>query len=672
MTATEPTSIQGSKRWIVALVLLAIASATLAVAVQRNVFPYYSGDRDEPVYRYQAQMLEDGLLTIPRSQEAFFRPWLSGPHGDHLVMAFEPVWPAVLAMSDATTNTMLPALALAAAAAVAGMYAFAVELFRDRRVAIISAALLAFSPFALLLSGTYLNYTFGLALGVWCAAATIRAVQCRSVAAGLSAGLLLGVLFFTRPYDAILVSIPLGLFVLSSRMPRREFMRLARWAFFGIVPLLALALVYNAIIDGSLLRFPTTVQSGGWSRFGWGVRALAPDMPRLNYSFFGALKALGRNSAATPTWIVGSYLSLGIAGLGGLVVFRRAPRLFMFLVAMTLVFPLGYLAWWASSLTSAGAFTGLGPHYYLPATVPLSLLVAVGFRDLATRTRPVLVVAMLLLLVVVTGFFVRPKLDEQRYVSEVSRKYSSAVFNATARQRGRLIVINERAPYPYVMLKNGLLANRPRLDSRVLFAIDRGAKNIDLLRSRPSRRAFRVVRTLTSGAPLSSIHPALIPQHARTAPQISLATTIVNTDGSNVVTAYARFAHIRRAFVLDRSSTKGDRYRVTWIFRPGYLHLSVDRQRPRRVHYPLVGPTADDPAPRSGAAPRIGLVVGAAFGTRTSSRDPNRAELRYYARTNHQAVELLTGAEFWTRLGPPYQAWLPITVDRSIRVHIKP
>ncbi len=669
MTGEQP-AIQGSKRWLVALVLLAIASAALSIAVQRNVFPYYSGDRDEPVYRYQAQMLEDGLLTIPRSQEAFFRPWLSGPHGDHLVMAFEPVWPAVLAISDATTNSMLPALALSAAAAVVGMYAFALALIRDRRVAIVSSALLAFSPFALLLGGTYLNYTFGLALGIWCAFATIRAVQRRSPAAGLSAGLLLGVLFFTRPYDAILVSIPLGLFVLSSRMSRHQFMRLVRWAIFGILPLLALALAYNAFIDGSLFTFPTTVQSGGWSRFGWGTRSLAPDMPRLNYSFSGALKALGRNSAATPTWMIGSYLSLGIAGVGGFVVFRRDRRLFMFLTAMTLVFPLGYLAWWASSLTNAGAFTGLGPHYYLPVMVPLSLLAAVGFGDLATRMRPVLFIAMLLLLAIVTGFFVRPKLDEQRYVSEVSRKYSSAVFNATARQPGPLIVINERASYPYVMLKNGLLANRPRLDTRVLFAIDRGAKNIDLLRSRPGRRAFRVVRMLASGAPLSSIHPALVPQHTRTAPQISLTTTIVNTDGSNVVTAYSRFAGIRRAFVLDRSSTKGDRYRVTWIIRPGSLNLRSSQQRPQRVHYPRVKATPEDPAPRSGAAPPVGLVVGAAFGKRTSSRDPNRVELRYYERTNHHAIELLTGAEFWTRLGAPYRAWLPITVDRSIRVHI--
>ena len=536
MTTGALPPIQGSRRWLIALVLLAIASAALAVAVQRNVFPYYSGDRDEPVYRYQAQMLEAGLLTIPRSQEEFFRPWLSGPQGDHLVMAFEPVWPAVLAISDATTNSMLPALALAAAAAVAGMYAFAVELLGDRRVAIVSGALLAFSPFALLLGGTYLNYTFGLALGVWCAFATVRAVHRRSAGAGLSAGLLLGVLVFTRPYDAILVSVPLGLFVLSSRVSRREVVRLVRWAIVGVVPLLALTLAYNAFVDGSPFTFPTTVQSGGWSRFGWGVRALAPDMPRLNYSFFGALKALGRNGAATPTWMIGSYLSLGVAAVGGLVVFRRDHRVFMFVAAMTVVFPIGYLTWWASSLTSAGAFTGLGPHYYFPALVPLSLLAAVGFRDLAARTRPAITVAVLGLLAITTVVFVLPKLDDQRYVNEADRRYSSAVLNATARRSGQLLVVNERAPYPYVMLKHGLIANRPRLNSRVLFAIDRGAKNIDLLRSRPKRRAFRVVRELTSGAPLGSIHPVLVPQRARTAKQISLATTIVNADGAKVIT----------------------------------------------------------------------------------------------------------------------------------------
>ena len=53
---SDSTAMSGSRHWLVVLLLLLVASAALSIAVQRNVFPYYSGDRDEPVYRYQAQM----------------------------------------------------------------------------------------------------------------------------------------------------------------------------------------------------------------------------------------------------------------------------------------------------------------------------------------------------------------------------------------------------------------------------------------------------------------------------------------------------------------------------------------------------------------------------------------------------------------------------------------
>ena len=76
---TARSATTGSRHWLVVLLLLLVASAALSIAVQRNVFPFYSGDRDEPVYRYQAQMLAAGHVTIPANQERFFRPWLSGP-----------------------------------------------------------------------------------------------------------------------------------------------------------------------------------------------------------------------------------------------------------------------------------------------------------------------------------------------------------------------------------------------------------------------------------------------------------------------------------------------------------------------------------------------------------------------------------------------------------------
>ena len=191
---TDCSAKTGSRHWLVLLLLLLVVSAALSIAVQRNILPLYSGDRDEPVYRYQAQMLADGHVTIPATQEQFFRPWLSGPVDGHLAMAFQPLWPAVLMVADVATNSMLPGLAFGVVFATAGVYALAVELLRNRRLGLGAAVLFAFSPFVLLLAGTYLNYVFAVGLGTWMTVGWVRAVRRSSAVAAAGAGALFGLL----------------------------------------------------------------------------------------------------------------------------------------------------------------------------------------------------------------------------------------------------------------------------------------------------------------------------------------------------------------------------------------------------------------------------------------------------------------------------------------------
>jgi 4-amino-4-deoxy-L-arabinose transferase-like glycosyltransferase len=138
------------------LVGLAACSFILAIAVQRNIFPLYSGDNDEPVYVWQAQNMLDGRATVPASeQEQFFRPWLTGRAGDRLVPAFTPGWPAALAAGELVFSTMLVSVGLAAAGATIACYGFAREVFGEQRRALIASAIFALSPFFVMLSGTY-------------------------------------------------------------------------------------------------------------------------------------------------------------------------------------------------------------------------------------------------------------------------------------------------------------------------------------------------------------------------------------------------------------------------------------------------------------------------------------------------------------------------------------
>ncbi len=123
MLATERSRL--SWRSILAVGTLAVVAFGAAIAIQRNIFPFYSGDHDEPVYRFQAAMLQMGHLNIPLAQNEFFRPWLSGPGDGHLVMAFNPGWPSVLMAANVATGSMLVALGFAAALIVVAGFGFA-------------------------------------------------------------------------------------------------------------------------------------------------------------------------------------------------------------------------------------------------------------------------------------------------------------------------------------------------------------------------------------------------------------------------------------------------------------------------------------------------------------------------------------------------------------------
>ncbi len=664
----------GSRHWLVALLLLLVASAALSIAVQRNVFPFYSGDRDEPVYRYQAQMLADGHVTIPATQEQFFRPWLSGPVDGHLAMAFQPLWPAVLMVADVATNSMLPGLAFGVVFATAGVYALAAELLRSRRLGLGAAVLFALSPFVLLLAGTYLNYVFAVGLGTWMTVGWVRAVRRSSAVAAAGAGALFGLVLLTRPFDALLATVPLLVFALVSRPDRAGWRQLLAGVAAGAAPFVVVTLAYNLAVTGAAFEFATSAQSGGTAAFGWGRRALAPDYPPVNFTLLNAFRATAQNLAALPSWLLGSYVGIPLAAWGLRRSLSRARPDTMLLVAMLVVFPVGYLGWWAIALTVDGAYTGIGPHYYLPMLVPLSILMAVGGRDLlsrlwdaGSRSRWCLGVVGILA-VFSTAAFVGPRLDVNRFVADQERRQAVPILAAVRSRPGRLLVINQREPHPYIMGTHGILANRPTLDTRVIFAVDRGATGVDLLRQHSDRQAFRTIRQLEPGAPLGSIHPVLVRQRILRRTVVDLNTTIENRGTNPIVIAYARFGHHRVALVIDTASRRGTRYHVRWRLSGAGVSMISPEPSTLRARYPRVEEEPRPQGPQAGYAPRVDVVVGATFTNRATAGDPDRVELRYYARRVGSRVEFLTAPEQWTRIGSPISAWLPITVGQALNV----
>ncbi len=661
MLATERK--RPSLRWVLIVVAIAIVAFVAAIAIQRNVFPFYTGDHDEPVYQFQAEMMRDGHLTLPISQNEFFRPWLSGPQGDHLVMAFQPGWPAVLMVIDVVTGSMLVALGVAAALTVAAAFGFARELLGSTARAVLATALLAFSPFTLMLSGTYLNYVFALALDLAFGALLLRGLREDSPRPLVLSGLVIGAALLTRPYDALLFALPFALYIVVTRRDHpRKLAKIAGWVALGIAPALVITFAYNLATTGGLFQFPVAVQSQGFSKFGWGVRSIAADTPKLNFTVAEAFESMGTNLFAVPTWMFGTYLTLAVAGFGAIRLWRTNRAICGLLLGLTVVWPVGYLAWWASSLTTNGALNGLGPHYYLPMLAPLTVLAAHGAGELVAHRRKVLI-GGLAAAVMLTAIALPPKIGEKHGVDDASRKYSSEV-KAGLRQRDGdpALVIQERRRSSYIMEPYPFLANPPDLDTDLLYARDRGARNVDLLDRTPNRRAFRLVRQIEPGRELGQIPVVVKPQSVVRGPEVAVLTTIVNSSGKKTVTAYARFGSSVQRRLLTTTSKQGEQFDVTWTVGPKGLHYTgppARRMRPIKVQK---------------AARRGVLVVGATFARSPAAKDPDAVERWYYTRVvrdSGRQVELLTADEEWTRFGTPIHAWIPIAVDASLQVNIE-
>ena len=157
---------------------------------------------------------------------AFFQPWLSG-HGDgYFFSQYTLGWPIVLLVGDVVFGIAGRGDRVRHAARVLGTYVFARTVTGDRTVSLTAAALMLASPIVVIQSGVYLGYLFTLGLGLLFGAALITGLR-TAQAAGCSSSpaLLVGWIFMTRPFDAVLWAAAFGVYLLVVHW--REWKRLA-------------------------------------------------------------------------------------------------------------------------------------------------------------------------------------------------------------------------------------------------------------------------------------------------------------------------------------------------------------------------------------------------------------------------------------------------------------
>lgn len=481
--------------------VLSVLAFALSLLVQFHVVPLHSDDRDEGVYIFQAEMLREGMLTLPEDEYGeFFRPWLSGSAEGRIFTEYQVGFPLFLAAADLLLGSMRLGLALVAALTVPAAYGFTRNLLGDRRVALWGAGLVALSPMTVLQSALFVTYSLTVLLLLAASWALLAAANRASVRLALAGGVLTGAALLVRPMDVVLWMVPVVVLAALRLLRRTDagasaLLRLGGVAVAGVVPAGLLTLWYNSRTTGGALRFPN-MAADELNTFGFGTRRLVETEPTITYEVRDAISALWQNVAAVPSWLPGGILLVALAVVGFVVGGVRGERLAerVTLVALVAAFPAGYFFWWATVLSAEGARNGIGPHYYVPAMVALSLLAARGITAVVPP-RALPVGATVVLLAVLTAWSLPDKLEDKR---RVTRSFEQ-VHDAIPDDLTDAVVIVDYDGRPYVMSKYPFLRNDPRLEGDVIFAADRGPRNAALLERFPDRDVYLLRAAMRPG-----------------------------------------------------------------------------------------------------------------------------------------------------------------------------
>ncbi len=464
--------------------LLAAAAAIWATAASALAFPYLGVDHDEAVYLLQANTFRAGRLFPPAPDDAevarSLLPWLTAHRGDVYVAKYSPAWPAVLAVARVTTGSHHAAQGLVAAGVVVVTYLLAREVVRDRAASLAAAAFVVLSPFFLLQAPTFLSYLPNVLLLETFALAFARAARTGSRAALGLAGVVLGVAFFTRPFDALIFAVPfvLWLVVARRRTPRRLVADLGVLAL-GATPGLAATLVFFRAATGHLLRSPFLLDEH--DTIGFGARRMLPDDPLIQYGPTEALHGLVRHSVLLSFWCFGGLVLVTLALVG---LRRRTSALEPWLALVAVVVPAGYALFWGSYLIAQweGPWR-IGPFYYLPVLVPLAVLGGKGFVRFWRWDR-VLAGLSFVGMVAVSASVVHRALDYQLGHTEDLRRIH-APLEAAPLERATVFLPARHLLTPFTHARN------VSFEQPVVWAVDRGSShNLRVVNAFPGRTPY--------------------------------------------------------------------------------------------------------------------------------------------------------------------------------------
>jgi hypothetical protein len=509
-------AVSGTGRYVA---VLAVISASLAVLVKYELFPYLSVNNDEALYRLQAQALAGGHLFPAASDPAgSYAPWLAVPVDAHYVLKYTPFVPALFALSLLATGGYAAALALVAATAVVVTYRLGVALFDDRRVGAVAATLFAASPLVVLLSGMLLAYLPVLALVELAVLGLLAGLRSGRPWPLVGAGLAAGIAGAVRPFDVLVLLLPLAGWATAVGGGRRWW--LARWLAAGFAGPGVALLAFDAAATGSALQLPFSYLESE-DAMGFGVRRLYPSDRAHHFGLADGLASVGDHLWLLGGWTCGGVILLGCAIAA--VARRRVSGPGLALGAGVLLLLVGYVGFWGAWNAAElwGGIRYVGPFYGLPVLAALVLLGARGLVDLAA-VRPRLAGAAGVGAAGLTCFVLVGAIPANATLTGHDRDLAAIVDGLS----GDPVVFLSVDP-AYLMHPTSLAANQPDLGGPVLWAVSTGDDDLTVAARHTDRPAYLLrLPPAYNRTPDSPAGARLERLAVRTGAQVSLAVTI--------------------------------------------------------------------------------------------------------------------------------------------------
>jgi hypothetical protein len=561
------------------------------------VFPHGGPIVDEKVYLQQATALEGDHLTLPSSMSPYHRPFFTAERPDgSLIWKYTPVWGAGLAASSMLTGSYLPALALSAGAFVVAGASLAAQLGRSRIMAAATAAVFALTPAFLVQNTMYLSYVPVLGLIFGSASMLLAGMRRSNCLLLMGAGLLGGLALWARPLEALIVLGPIGahgLLAVRSKLPR---WKIAALVSVGAAPPMVGFLVVNAIVLDSPFAL-TFTEVAPDDRFGFGLRRDVPEVQLFRYGAGEAIAALRSGLAEVMRWNLGGILGVAL-GLWGLATARRARGV---LVSLLLAAPVAYIFFWGSwnAAVRLHAYHLAGPFYYLPTIAALAL----GMADLCARVwervaswrRPGVATGIAALAMAsavgVSATTLAPRENSLRAHRHTAAAYDAALAEVSSNEPSLVLspevsLIDRYNTFNSVPPSGNTVYALRRATDWVLLDQHRGRVIYDLQE--------RIVLDPKAGADLTDpvgFRRDLVAdrQEIVTGDEITVEATIVNATGRPVVGAYVHHRGKSEEWILDRDSSAGEEYRLTYRFTPSAVTVNGRR-----------GVTSDAPSAENG------------------------------------------------------------------------